>query len=160
MKPCNEIDIKLLVDCQEYIPQLAILNYEQLGRFWNPEASVERAAQNLAKHSNRNQMPMTFVAVCDGKPIGMASLRENDGIRPGLIPWLGGLVVNPDYRGCGIGNRLLEAVKSQARLFGHNKIFLLAFDKTIPNWYAKLGWNDIGVDQLNGYPVVVMDIGL
>lgn len=155
-----DVKIKLLADCQEHIPQLAALNYQELGRFWNPSASIERAEQNLVKHSNRDQMPLTFVVIHNEKPIGMASLRENDGVRPDLVPWLGGLVVNPDYRGCGVGRGLIEAVKSQARLLGYDKLFLLAFDKTIPNWYAKLGWKDIGVDQLNGYPVVVMDIGL
>jgi GNAT superfamily N-acetyltransferase len=156
----DNIKIKLLVDCQEYIPRLATLNYQELARFWNPSASKERSEQNLIKHSNRDQMPLTFVAVHNDKPIAMASLRENDGIRPDLIPWLGGLVVDPDYRGCGVGNKLIEAVKNQARIFGHDKLFLLAFDKTIPGWYARLGWNDIGVDQLNGYPVAVMSIGL
>lgn len=156
----DEIEIKLLVDCQQCIPQLASLNYQELARFWNPEASIERSQQNLVKHSNRDQMPMTFVAVCQGEPIGMVSLRVNDGIRLDLVPWLGGLVVDPQYRGSGVGNKLIEAVKSKARSIGHSKLYLLAFDKTIPIWYASLGWKEIGKDQLNGYPVVVMDINL
>jgi hypothetical protein len=77
----SNIEIKLLADCKEFIPQLAVLWYEEISKHWVPNASVERAEQNLIKHSNLNAMPLTFVALYQGGPIGMASLRENDGIR-------------------------------------------------------------------------------
>ena len=97
----QDLEIGLLTDCQEHIPVLAKLWYEEISKHWAPNASIERAKQNLLKHSNRDQMPLTFVAIRQGKAIGMASLRENDGIRLDLVPWLGSLVVHPDYRGAG-----------------------------------------------------------
>lgn len=87
------IEIKLLAECREHIPILAKLWYEEISRHWVPNASVDRAEQNLIKHSNLDVLPLTFVALSHDKPIGMASLRENDGIRPDLTPWLGSLVV-------------------------------------------------------------------
>lgn len=156
----NEIEIKFLTECKEQIPDLAILWYEQISKHWAPNASIERAKENLLKHANQNQMPLTLVALLNGKAVGMASLRENDGIRPDLTPWLGSLVVDPSYRQQKIGEQLINAIKQQALNFGYRKLYLLAFDSTIPNWYAKLGWEQIGDDQLFGHTVAVMDTEL
>lgn len=151
-----DINIKLLTECQQHIPELASLWYEEISKHWVPDASIERARQNLFKHSNDDKMPMTFVALAAGKPIGMASLRENDGIQPDLVPWLGSLVVHTDYRKRGVGEMLIQAIKNQASAFGYDKIYLLAFDLTIPDWYAKLGWQKIGMDSLFNHRVTVM----
>lgn len=55
---------------------------------------------------------------------------------------------------------LIEAVKEQAVSSGHDTLYLLAFDPTIPNWYARLGWEHIGCDELFGHRVSVMSISL
>lgn len=153
----KNLEIKLLSECQTYIPTLADLWYEEISRHWVPNASVERAQINLIKHVNHEKMPMTFVALYENKPVGMASLRESDGIQPEHTPWLGSLVVHPNYRKQRIGDALIEAVKSQAKHFGYKKIYLLAFDSTIPDWYVQLGWKKIGNDILFNHDVTVMD---
>jgi len=151
-------EIKLLTDCQEHIPVLAKLWYEEISRHWAPSASIEKAKQKLIDHLNTNNMPMAYVAICDGEAVGMACLRETDGIRPGVAPWLGSLVVNPDYRGQQIGEILINAVKDRAKNLGHQILYLLAFNPTIPNWYSRLGWKIIGDDKLFGHRVTVMNI--
>jgi N-acetylglutamate synthase-like GNAT family acetyltransferase len=156
----DNVEIHLLTACQEHIPELANLWHEEISKHWVPSASVERAKENLIKHSNTDKMPMTFVAISEGKPIAMASLRENDGIQPDLVPWLGSLVVHPAYRNQKVGERLIETIKNQARHFSYARIYLLAFDFTIPDWYTKLGWQKIGMDQLFDHPVTVMGIDL
>lgn len=152
--------IKSLNDCQEQIPSLALLWYEEISRHWVPQASVEKAKQKLAEHLNSNKMPMAWVALHEGQAIGMACLRENDGIRPGLTPWLGSLVVHPHHRKHKIGEALIDCIKSQAKHFGHSILYLLAFDQTIPHWYGKLGWTHVGHDKLFGHTVTVMSITL
>ena len=156
----ENVEIKYLAECREHIPQLAILWYEGISKHWVPSASIERAQQNLNKHLNDEKMPLTLVVLYDGKPIGMASLRENDGICPDLIPWLGSLVIDHAYRGQGMGNKLIKAVKNQAKNFGYEKLYLLAFDKTIPSWYKQLGWKEIGTNKLFEHSVTVMCIDL
>lgn len=153
----NTFAIKLLTECHQHIPELAQLWFDEISKHWVPGASVERARQNLIKHSNANKMPMTFVAICENKAIGMASLRENDGIRPDLAPWLGSLVVHPQHRMRKVGEKLIDAIKIQAKTMGFEKLYLLAFDQTIPTWYEKLGWKMIGEDILFNHPVAVMD---
>lgn len=156
----STIEIKLLADCQEHIPYLAKLWYEQISKIWTPNPSIEKATRNLIEHANLKELPITFVAFKQGRPVGMASLREDDGIQPDLTPWLGSLIVDPDHRQQQIGERLIDVVKDQARKFGFPKLYLLAFDQTIPKWYKKLGWNFIGMDTLYGHPVTVMETEL
>ncbi len=159
MKKQN-FEIRPLTDCQEHIPILAQLWYEEISRHWAPNPSIDKAKQRLIEHLNIEKMPMAIVALHNGQAVGMACLRENDGIRPGVAPWLGSLVVHPKYRGKKIGEALINSVKEQAKKLGHQLLYLLAFDPTIPRWYARLGWQLIGDDELFGHRVAVMSISL
>ena len=156
----NKIEIKSLLDCQKHIPSLAKLWHEEISRHWVPNASIERATQRLTEHLNTDKMPMAFIALQDDKPIGMACLRETDGIRPGVTPWLGSLVVHPEHRKNKIGEMLIDKIKLEAKLFNFQSLYLLAFDPTIPDWYKRLGWRLIGDDELLNHRVAVMDIQL
>jgi len=149
-------EIKSLVDCQQHIPALAKLWYEEISRHWVPNASIDRNLQGLVDHLNRNTLPIACIALQDGKPVGMACLRDTDGIMPGVGPWLGSLIVDPRYRNQKIGERLIDAVKAQAKILGYPLLYLLAFDATIPGWYTRLGWEPIGEDKLFGHQVAVM----
>ena len=158
METNKQIEIKLLIDCQEHIPIFASLWYEEISRHWVNDASIEQAKARLLSHLNKDKMPIAVAAIYNDHPIGMACLRETDGIRPGVMPWLGSLVVNPEFRGNKVGEMLIESVKTLAKKMGYNTLYLLAFDPTIPNWYAKLGWQPIGSDVLFGRKVSVMSI--
>ncbi len=158
----HNIEIKLLTQCQEHIEYLAALCFNEITSHWSKDATVERVTQYFKQHLNHDKMPMTFVALYDGKPVGMASLRENDGLNlePELSPWLGSLVVDPHYRQKKIAITLIDAVKNQAKKFGYKKLYLFAFDKTIHHYYARLGWQVIGIDKYWGHPVTVMGMAV
>jgi N-acetylglutamate synthase-like GNAT family acetyltransferase len=156
----DTIEIKLLTECPEHIPALAILWYEEIGRHWVADASIERAAERFHTHLHVDQLPLAYVACSQGRPIGMACLRQFDGIRAALFPWLGGLVVHPDYRGQQVGEKLIDAIKQQAKNFGHPMLYLLTFDKALPVWYRRLGWQMMESDELLGHAVTVMNIAL
>ena len=95
----HSIEYKLLADCMEHLPKLAELHYQELARHWDPNITLKQVEERFKRHANRDSLPLTIVALVDDKPIGMASLRITDGILPALSPWLGGLVVDPAYRG-------------------------------------------------------------
>ena len=154
------ITIMRLVKCKQHIPYLARLRHEQLAKLWMPQATLEQAHEKLRTHATSEGLPVTFVALYHHEPVGMISLRHNDGIQPERMPWLGGLVVDPNYRQQKIGEQLIDFVKQEARVLGHQTLYLLAFDPTIPDWYATLGWTTIGHDQLLDHPVTVMEIAL
>ncbi|WED42026.1 GNAT family N-acetyltransferase [Legionella cardiaca] len=142
------------------IEPLAQIWHQVLGSIWAPDISIEYVKQRFLTHLNDDTLPLTFVAFCNEQPVGMCSLRENDGIRPDLMPWLGSLVVDSDYQKKGIGRQLIEATKQRAKQLSFEKLFLYAFDLTIPDYYKKLGWQKIAMDQFRGHPVTVMKIVL
>jgi GNAT superfamily N-acetyltransferase len=148
--------IVYLKDHPAFVPQLANWSFTTWGHY-NPGGSVLKAQQKWMTHLNDNSLPLTLLALDEDKPIGMCSLRVNDGIRPSLSPWLGSLFVVPEYRGQGIGEKLIEATIQKTKSMGYANLFLLAFDSTLPTWYQKLGWTFIGMDELHGYPVSVME---
>jgi GNAT superfamily N-acetyltransferase len=150
--------IKFLNDYPVHIPSLAKLWYEEISKIWNPDASIEKAEQKLLAHLNSDKLPMAFVALHKDQPVGMACLRENDGIQEGTSPWLGSLVVHPNYRRHKLGEILIKAVKDEAKKLGYQTLYLLAFDPTIREWYAKLGWEHIGYDELFRHRVTIMSI--
>lgn len=154
------IDIKLLADCPYCVPELARLWFSEIGERWIPNANVEKAKQKYIEHMNSDELPLTFVAIDKHQPIGMASLRANDGIRDDLTPWLGSVIVKPDYRQQGIATALIEKVKQQAQDMGFDKLYLFMLDHALLNWYKKIGWQVIGHDQLFEHPVIVMKIDL
>ncbi len=125
-----------------------------------PDVKKNRIINNLNLRLNSESLPLTFFALEGGNPIGMCSLRENDGIRPDLMPWLGSLVVSSEYQNRGIGSLLIQTTIEKAQQMGFENIYLFAFDKTIPDYYQRLGWNVIGSDHFKRHPVTVMDIGL
>lgn len=156
-----KITYQLLADCPHAIPELAAIWYEGIGKPWVPNASIDRAIQNYQTHCNRNALPLTMVAFADDKPIGMASLRENDGIQAGgVAPWLGSVVVNPNYRSLGVGEALIEKIKQEAVRLSFSSLYLFALDQRIPDWYEKLGWKIIGTDVYDVHPVTVMSIAI
>ena len=126
------IKIDLLKNHPEAISPLAQIWYQVLGRIWVPDVSIELVKQRFIEHLHDDSIPLTFIALFNDTPVAMCSLRENDGIRPDLIPWLGSLVVDPNYQKLGIGEKLINATKEKATQLGYEQLFLFAFDPIIP----------------------------
>lgn len=154
------IKIELLKNHPKTIPTLAHIWHEVLGKIWVPDVPVERVIARLKESRNEQALPTTFIALDGDLPVGMCSLRENDGIRPDLTPWLGSLVVDPKHQKQGIGRMLIDVTVLKAKELGFEKMYLFAFDPTIPEYYQRLGWKQIGMDEFKSHPVTVMEIGL
>ena len=142
------------------IPQLSQLWKEAIGKIWDPNTSLEKVESYFSDHVNSDSLPLTFIAFKDNIPIGMCSLRQKASVRPDLSPWLGSLTVDSQYQGQGIGKKLIDATKAKARELGFQKLYLCTYDKTLPSWYKKLGWQSIGSTQCGCHPVELMEISL
>ena len=154
------IKIDLLKNHPCAIQALAHIWHDVLGRIWLPEISVESVMAKFADYLNDKNLPITFVALHDDVPVGMCSLRENDGIRPSFTPLLVALVVDSKYQKQGIGKMLVDAAFVKAKQLGFKKLYLFAFDPTILQYYERLGWKTIGMDEFKSRPVTVMEVNL
>lgn len=128
---------------------------------YNRAYTFTKRIESFTEHCNLDEIPFTVLYLSEeGLPLGMASLRLNDGIRPEIGPWLGSVYVDPSVRRLGIGARLVKEIERKAKEIGYDKIYLLTYEETLPNWYLKLGWKEVGEDVCHGNPVTVMEIDL
>lgn len=173
------IRIHSLKDHPHTIPRLAQIWHEVLGKKWLPEVPVEKIIQNLQGELNLlnniddnssqidksiltdqpdyDSLPITLVALYNNIPVGMCSLRVNDGIREDLTPWLSSLVVDPEYQSKGIGRLLIENIKAEARILNYKKLYLFAFDPELYKYYQKFDFKIIGMDEFKNHQVTVME---
>ncbi len=96
-----------------------------------------------------------FVALAEGRPVGMVWLLEHEGIATHrqLTPWLSSLVVDPAWRGRGVARALVGHVAAYAALGGDEALHLLTED---PGFYGALGWEVIDTAPLGTRSVFVM----
>jgi hypothetical protein len=154
------IKINLLKNHQSTIPQLAHIWHEVLGKIWVPDVPVERVIARFEDHLNNQNLPITFVALDSDVPVDMCSLRENDGIRPDLTPWLGSLVVDPKHQKQSISKILIDATLLKSKGLGFEKLYLFTFDPAVSSYYECLGWRKIDVDEFRAHIVTVMEVDL
>jgi GNAT superfamily N-acetyltransferase len=154
------IHITYLKHQSSAITRLSQLWKQLIGDVWAPDVSESDVIERFKTHMNTQHLALTCVAFHQDSPIGMCSLREHEGIRPELTPWLGSLVVDPDYQRQGVGRQLIAKVLKCAKDMGYTHVHLFTFDPTLPAYYAKLGWELIGLDQFHGRPITVMHITL
>ena len=108
-------EVVTLVDRPEFIPIVAQWNWEQ----WSdllPVESCAAFAADLRARTRRDGIPITFLALDGGVPVGTASVIEDDlETRCELTPWLASIYVVPERRGSGLGTMLVKHAVDAAR---------------------------------------------
>jgi predicted N-acetyltransferase YhbS len=154
------ISFDYLENHPQIIPELSKIWEETIGKIWAPEESIENVKAWFSGHNNSERLPLALIAFDGAQHIGMCSLRMHAHVRSDLSPWLGSLAVTAQYQGRGIGQQLIEAIKAKAKQMDFATLHLCTYDKTLPDWYAQLGWQKIGEAQCGCHPVTVMKITL
>jgi len=97
----------------------------------------------------------TFVLFDGGQAVGTAGLMRSDlESRPDLTPWLGGLYVEPAFRGRGHATALVRQVEDLARAVPVPTLWL--YTLSADRLYLRLGWQHAGVEQEDGRDVILM----
>jgi len=155
-----KIKIAYLKEYQEYVPALGQWSFDTWSKF-NPTSTRKGQIEKFKAHCNIDTLPLTLVALDEmDRLLGMCSLRESDGIRPDLTPWLASLFVVPSHRNKKIAEKLIAATKRVAKEMGFDILYLLTFESSLNAYYARHGWELIGNDKLNEHPVSVMETKL
>jgi GNAT superfamily N-acetyltransferase len=116
-------DLPSLVDLEL---GLGINNRENLERFFAKVLDVGLRSSSL------------FVAEVDGRVVGSISY---DIIESKGKTHISGLYVHPDFRGNGIGSKLLFVVEKESKLKGMNRVGLVAIGDA-ESFYEKMGFKD------------------
>jgi GNAT superfamily N-acetyltransferase len=110
-----------------------------------------------AERDSRLHAPMSaaFVAVDAGRAVGVVQLHEFeiDAIRD-RSPWVCGMVVRPEYRGMGVGRRLIAALEQFAAANAISQLWV--FTEDAAGFYERCGWLRHGEAVEHGEPGVVL----
>jgi GNAT superfamily N-acetyltransferase len=107
--------------------------------FWTdvPGASAERMAARLALASRTDRIPLCLLALAGDDVVAVANLVENDDdTHTDWTPWLAGVVVRADWRGCGVGSLLVRHAVHRAASLGVGRLY---FGTSDPGFYTRLG---------------------
>jgi GNAT superfamily N-acetyltransferase len=111
-----------------------------LHEFWDQydgytlDQVIERTQYCLETQS----LPQTYIAQINDKPVGTASLWNNDHkFRQDLTPWMAGVFVASEYRDKGIMRELQEFSCKQAIVLGFKDIYAIT---PLTCLYEKMGW--------------------
>jgi len=97
----------------------------------------------------------TFVLFDNGRAVGTAGLMRSDlESRPDLTPWLGGLYVEPAFRGRGHATALVRQVEEFARAASVSTLWLYTLNAD--GLYLRLGWQHAGTEHEDGRDVMLM----
>lgn len=86
-----------------------------------------------------NGIPATYVILSDDQYVGTFSIWNCDlQSRQDLTPWVGGIVVEPQFRGQGIGLFIQKEVKKVLKKEGIHEAYLFT---ELKGFYERTGWS-------------------
>lgn len=152
------IELDYLANHPQHAERLARLHFAQwcaMYRDWTPDLALFE----LLSHREGPAIPSTVVALELGVLLGSASLLhiDSDEIRD-WTPWLASVYVLPEFRGCGIGRRLVERVVADAAALGVETLHLFTDDTQ--EWYRRMGWREHARRALGDTEVSIMCLDL
>jgi len=161
-----DIVIDYLANCPEFVDALARLSWKEWRDVYQQrEQTLEDSLKNYRERMNTDRLPLTLVAVRAGlavncrELVGMVSLKFHDmDTRPDLDPWLGGLLVLPEWRNRGVGTMLMHRATGAARRLDVPRLYL--WTHSAEGLYHKLGWQVVERSDYFGKEAVVMQIDL
>lgn len=149
----DTIRVDLLAD----VPQFTEIAMTWIFNEWGAPGgrTLADVIKNASRYSNKDRLPIMFIASRDGHPIGCVALRDNDMIGwKHLTPWLASMYVERTCRGHGVASLLAGFLEDAACNLGHRQVFLYTPDAA--SLYEKLGWQVIETPVYLGQPVSIM----
>jgi putative hydrolase of the HAD superfamily len=118
------MELSLLADHPHEIRKIAQWYYDE----WLsaiPDITIDRISEKISQSGNRKKIPLFILAHINNQLAGVVELkfRENKNY-PEYTHWLGGLFVNPSYRGNGISHILIKEAKKYAIKLGVVQLYL------------------------------------
>jgi GNAT superfamily N-acetyltransferase len=156
----QDITIDYLANCPEHVDQLAQFSWKEWQDIYEQrKQTLEHSVKNYRERMNTDRLPLTLVALQASELVGMVSLKFHDmDTRPDLDPWLGGLLVLPEWRNRGVGTMLMHRATEEARRLNVRRLHL--WTHTAEGLYHKLGWQVVERTKYFGKEAVVMEIDL
>lgn len=140
----KDIDLQIhpLKDHHDLIDSCAAWSYAEWG-CQVKGCTLDNIRKKYQSSLSDDDLPLIWIAIQDGNPVGMTSLKNKDHTeRKDIGPWVGTLYVHPKYRGQGIGRKLSKFIEEQAKIRGHKQLYL--YTSAAQNFWIKQKWETIG----------------
>ena len=129
-------EIDHLFNHRQHVARVAGVIYDE---FWADQSgySASDLERLLGDALSDSTIPLCFVALELGEPVGTINLIDNDDpSRTHLHPWLAALVVIESHRGQGIGAALVARLLDAAARLGYGEVYL---GTDAPGYYERFG---------------------
>ena len=151
----ENLQIEPLACHEKLIPTIAQWYLSAFGR---KETTVEKCEERLRSRLNTDCLDCCFVAFFDDAVVGTVSLTTNDiPGEPAFTPCIAHLFVVEECRHKNIGRKLVEYAKQKLKNLNFQKAYLYTTDKTIHEWYERLGWKIIDNGVSNGIEIKILE---
>lgn len=148
------MQISYLADRPELASQLILGLLEHWRYVFPDHTAADRAARFLA-HQNYETLPIAWIAHEGNNALGTAALRTHDlESREDLSPWLGGVFVQPQYRGRGIATALCKTVEKKAASMDISRLYLFTHGEE--SLYERMGWEPQETTLWHGHLCTIM----
>jgi GNAT superfamily N-acetyltransferase len=150
------MEIHFLDEHPDFIPQVAAWCHEEWKDFYG-EQTLEDVEAYFAAHTVRNRIPVSYVALENGRLCGTVTLDVEDvdlHRYRDFSPWLVCLYVNRSQRGRGLGRRLIQHAVEEALRLKVSSLYL--WTENLEPLYQQLGWQILERTQLHGHDITVM----
>jgi predicted N-acetyltransferase YhbS len=136
------MEIVPLSSCPHFVPVLA--HWAYLHWYLHRNVRFSAVEADYKRRANESVLPISWVALERGMPIGMVSLKEYDlQSHRQLTPWLSALYVIPQFRKKGVGEGLIARVIAFATEKGYHAVHLFTDHRNtayLSGYYEKRGW--------------------
>lgn len=157
------IEVVLLKDAQQHIPQLAQWIYDEW-RFYDAALTKDRIVAGLTSRLRDNGLPFTLVAMKNEKPVAMISLKDKGEPEFSELsegnPWVGSFYVVPEERNKGIGQELLDLVTTIGSGLGYKWVYVYTSNPEKVGWYLKNGAQQLETRPFRGHKITIMSLEL
>jgi N-acetylglutamate synthase-like GNAT family acetyltransferase len=151
----SETKVEHLGRHEKAIPEIVSWVYAEWGHRI-PGVSSETLTTAFQKRLTSHRIPETLIALVDEQIVGTASIVHHDmSTRMELSPWLAAVYVKSEFRGQGIGSKLVQAIMDESAFLGVKRLFLFTPDQAL--FYARLGWQVSEETEYRGEQVTVME---
>lgn len=130
--------IDFLSNHPDKITEVSEMIYEEFVLKTGKSMKFEAVIRHFSTTKDSN-FPITLIAIESNECLGTVSILENDlKIRDNYKPWLASLYTNPEYRGKGVGQMLVNKTIAIVKELGFKELYLRTEDAS--EYYTKRGW--------------------
>src|SRR3712207_5391008 len=149
------VRIDYLANHQGHISTLASWFKAHDAEYFARSSLTDVAREHFESRLNRDSLPISFVALTNGLPVGtIALLISSITTHTHLSPWLGALHVRRDYRHQGIGMSMVAHALKRARELGFDGVY--AGISSAEDRYISDGWRVTERVMYCGKPMSIM----